>query len=372
MVGGILLANAGSYIWFPVLVATLGGTDSGFWAGVVMCMTYVGRLLATFCYEGVAARAGGRGGVFLGTALEAVALGLMGFADGVLVYSVLAFFIGFGSGTSFPGLKNVLVSFPEEERPKAFSAFQMAGQVGLFGGALLGAVLTDVDLRTLFCVVFAPLPRLLPDHHRSHPQDPVRQGSGGRARPRPSDQPDRVQGHRGARRHPLLPAVCRLLVPVARLRGRHPLHMAQYAPQWAPSAPFWITGLSILVLQYPLFELFDDKFGPGTVLAVWNARCTRAVRSARRGRGQTGRRERRRPGRRRRSGCGERRTGEQRCRRRTPHTARTVGEWGMCACGRAVVSGGSDRSGTRGLPGGRCGGSPCPGSSPPTSRSRRR
>ncbi|MFD0394148.1 MFS transporter [Streptomyces nogalater] len=154
VVGGILLANSGSYIWFPVLVATLGGSDSGFWAGVVMCMTYVGRLLATFCYEGIAARSGIRTAVFLGTALEAVALGLMGFADGVLVYSVLAFFIGFGSGTSFPGLKNVLVSFPEDERPKAFSAFQMAGQVGLFGGALLGAVLADVELRTLFTVVF--------------------------------------------------------------------------------------------------------------------------------------------------------------------------------------------------------------------------
>lgn len=49
---GIFLAHIGNFIWFPVLVASLGGTDSGFWAGVVMCMTYVGRLAATFFYEG--------------------------------------------------------------------------------------------------------------------------------------------------------------------------------------------------------------------------------------------------------------------------------------------------------------------------------
>jgi MFS family permease len=152
---GIFLAHIGNFIWFPVLVASLGGTDSGFWAGVVMCMTYVGRLAATFFYEGVAARIGIRGAVFAGTATEAVALCLMGFGDGVAVYSVLALLIGLGSGTAFPGLKNILVSYPDDERPKAFSTFQMSAQVGLFGGALVGGLLADVDLRTLFSVVFA-------------------------------------------------------------------------------------------------------------------------------------------------------------------------------------------------------------------------
>ncbi|MBL1082159.1 MFS transporter [Streptomyces actinomycinicus] len=274
VVGGILLANTGSYIWFPVLVATLGGSDSGFWAGVVMCMTYVGRLLATFCYEGVAARAGVRGGVFLGTALEAVALGLMGFTDGVLAYSVLAFFIGFGSGTSFPGLKNVLVSFPEDERPKAFSAFQMAGQVGLFGGALLGAVLADVELRTLFTVVFVFFTGFCLITSALIP----RGGFGG--------APDAADGRvplfsltafkgievRGATRYFLLSAAFWFL-SLGFVVGI-PLHMDEYVPGWAPSAPFWITGLSILVLQYPLFKLFNKRFSPGAVMAVGLAGMT--------------------------------------------------------------------------------------------------
>ncbi|MFI9358443.1 MFS transporter [Streptomyces lydicus] len=273
--GGILLANVGSYIWFPVLVATLGGTDSGFWAGVVMCMTYVGRLLATFCYEGIAARSGVRGGVFLGTALEAVALGLMGFTDGVLWYSVLAFFIGFGSGTSFPGLKNVLVSFPEEERPKAFSAFQMAGQVGLFGGALLGAVLAHVELRTLFSVVFAFFIGFCLIASALIPRSGFESAKAAGSRvPLFSLTAFKGIEVRGATRYFLLSAAFWFL-SLGFVVGI-PLHMAAYVPGWAPSSPFWITGLSILVLQYPLFKLLNKRFSPGAVMAVGLAGMTLA------------------------------------------------------------------------------------------------
>ncbi|MEU5578511.1 MFS transporter [Streptomyces huasconensis] len=283
--GGILLANVGSYIWFPVLVATLGGTDSGFWAGVVMCMTYVGRLLATFFYEGIAARTGVRGGVFLGTALEAVALGLMGFTDGVLAYSLLAFFIGFGSGVSFPGLKNVLVSFPEAERPKAFSAFQMAGQVGLFGGALLGGVLADVELRTLFSVVFAFFIGFCLITSALIPRGGFESAAAGGERvPLFSLSAFKGIEVRGATRYFLLSAAFWFL-SLGFVVGI-PLHMAEYVPQWAPSSPFWITGLSILVLQYPLFKLFDKRFGPGAVMAFGLAGMTVAFLAF--GAGRTG------------------------------------------------------------------------------------
>src|SRR5437763_5968184 len=122
---GIALAHVGNYIYFPILIATLGTRYSGFWAGFVMFLTYVGRLGSTFCYAGLNARLGNRGGVVAGVLVEAVALGLMGFVHGVAAYSVLAFFVGFGSGVSFPGLKNILAAFPEAHRAKAFSSFQM-------------------------------------------------------------------------------------------------------------------------------------------------------------------------------------------------------------------------------------------------------
>ncbi|WP_049648965.1 MFS transporter [Kitasatospora sp. MY 5-36] len=287
---GILLANTGSYIWFPVLVASLGGVDSGFWAGVVMAMTYVGRLLATFFYEGVALRIGIRGAVFLGTALEAVALGLMGFGTGVLVYAVLAFFIGFGSGTSFPGLKNVLASYPDDERPKAFSTFQMAGQVGVFGGAMLGAVLADVELRTLFSVVFAIFLAFCLAASSFIPRDgfqppaPVEPGGGAAARkPLFSTAVFKGIDIRGATRYFLLSAVFWFL-SIGFIVGI-PLHMERYVPQWAPSSPFWITGLSILVLQYPVFKFLIGRFSPAVVMAIGLTGMTVAFTALGAGRG---------------------------------------------------------------------------------------
>jgi len=271
---GIFLAHIGNYIWFPVLVASLGGTDSGFWAGVVMCMTYVGRLAATFFYEGFAARIGIRGAVFAGTALEATALGAMGFAGGVAAYSVLALFIGFGSGTAFPGLKNILVSYPDDERPKAFSTFQMAAQVGLLGGALIGGLVVDLNLRTLFSVVFAIFigfclasSAFIPRDGFAAPTESDESTTGTTPKP-PLFSTAVFKGIevRGATRYFLLSAVFWFL-SIGFIVGI-PLHMEKYASGWAPSSPFWITGLVVLVLQYPLFKALIKRLEPGTVMAV--------------------------------------------------------------------------------------------------------
>jgi len=271
---GIFLAHIGNYIWFPVLVASLGGTDSGFWAGVVMCMTYVGRLAATFFYEGFAARIGIRGAVFAGTALEATALGAMGFAGGVAAYSVLALFIGFGSGTAFPGLKNILVSYPDDERPKAFSTFQMAAQVGLLGGALIGGLVVDLNLRTLFSVVFAIFigfclasSAFIPRDGFAAPTESDESTTGTTPKP-PLFSTAVFKGIevRGATRYFLLSAVFWFL-SIGFIVGI-PLHMEKYASGWAPSSPFWITGLVVLVLQYPLFKALIKRLEPGTVMAI--------------------------------------------------------------------------------------------------------
>ncbi|UUU22287.1 MFS transporter [Streptomyces sp. DSM 40750] len=269
---GIFLAHIGNFIWFPVLVASLGGTDSGFWAGVVMCMTYVGRLAATFFYEGVAARIGIRGAVFAGTAMEAVALGLMGFGSGVVVYSALAFFIGLGSGTAFPGLKNILVSYPDEERPKAFSTFQMSAQVGLFGGALVGGLLADVDLRTLFSVVFAIFIGFCLASSAFIPRDGFGEPPTKEHKPPLSTAVFKGIEVRGATRYFLLSAVFWFL-SIGFMVGI-PLHMEEYAAGWAPSSPFWITGLAVLILQYPLFKFLIKHLRPGAVMALGLAGMT--------------------------------------------------------------------------------------------------
>jgi MFS transporter, DHA1 family, multidrug resistance protein len=266
---GIALAHVGNYIYFPILVATLGATYSGFWAGFVMFLTYVGRLSATFCYAGVTARLGNRRTVVLGVLIEAVPLGLMGFAHGVAAFGALAFVVGFGSGISFPGLKNILGAFPAERRARAFAGFQMACQLGALAGALAGGLFLGVPLPVLFGVVFAlflgyclAATFLIPaDPPAAPPADP------------PAARPglvslDVVRGLqlRGAGRYFLLSSVFWVL-SISFLVGI-PLHMSRYVPQWPTSVPFWVTGATLILAQYPAFRFMIRHLRPGQVMAV--------------------------------------------------------------------------------------------------------
>lgn len=262
---GIALAHVGNYIYLPILVPTLGDRYSGFWAGFVIFLTYVGRLLSTFFYEGVTARLGNRNGVVVGVLVEAFAIGLMGFASGIAAFSVLAFFVGFGSGMSFPGLKNILGKFPEEERPKAFSSFQMACQLGMLAGAVLGGLFVDVDLRVLFSVVFAlflvyclaafSMISVGQDEHRPE-------------QPSPLFSVSLLKGLRvgGGAQYFLLSSVFWALA-VTFFVGM-PLHMARFVPQWSPSVPFWISGLTLLALQVPVLKFLMKRYSSGQVMAL--------------------------------------------------------------------------------------------------------
>ncbi|HWO67383.1 MAG TPA: MFS transporter [Umezawaea sp.] len=265
---GIALAHVGNYIYLPILVPVLGAAYSGFWAGFVIFLTYVGRLLSTFFYEGLIARLGNRNSVVVGVLVEAFAIGGMGFVSGVAAFSLLAFFVGFGSGMSFPGLKNIIGKFPEEDRPKAFSSFQMACQLGLLGGAMLGGVFIKVDLRVLFTVVFGLFLiyclaafSLIPADKKDDDAKPA------------AETPlfstavlKGLSGVGGGAQYFLLSSVFWVLA-VTFFVGI-PLHMVTFVPEWFPSVPFWITGVALLALQFPTFKFMIKRFKPGQVMAI--------------------------------------------------------------------------------------------------------
>ncbi|MFD7721635.1 MFS transporter [Streptomyces sp. NPDC059814] len=264
---GIALAHIGNYIWFPHLISTLGVEYSGFWAGFVMFLTYVGRLSATFFYEGVAARFGTRSSIIVGIAVEAVALGGMGFAHGVLFYSLLAFFVGFGSGVSFPGLKNILGTLPEKDRPKAFSSFQMSCQLGVIAGSVIGGIFLGSSMAILFLVVFVLFAGYCAAAASFIPAD-----AGAKADPSAARAPlvnvAILKGLQlgGGGSYFLLSSVFWVL-SITFLVGM-PLHMEEFVSEMPVSTPFWITGLALLVLQYPAFRYMSKRLRPGQVMGV--------------------------------------------------------------------------------------------------------
>lgn len=268
---GIALAHIGNYIYFPLLVSNLGVAYSGFWAGFVMFLTYVGRLVSTFCYEGASERLGVRGGIIAGVAVEAVALWGMGFVHGIALYSVLAFFVGFGSGMSFPGLKNILSRFPEADRPKAFSSFQMSCQVGAITGALVGGLFVGVDMRILFSAVFALFAVYCLAAVFVIPAD-IAEDAQAAAEPGAQKAPlfsiAVLKGLRlgGGGRYFILSSVFWLL-SISFLVGI-PLHMQEYVKGLSISMPFWITGITLLALQVPVLRLMNKHLQPGQVMAV--------------------------------------------------------------------------------------------------------
>ncbi|GAA2816360.1 MFS transporter [Kitasatospora paracochleata] len=274
---GIALAHIGNYVYFPLLVSNLGVAYSGFWAGFVMFLTYVGRLTSTFSYEGLSQRIGVRGGIIAGVAVEALALWGMGFVHGVAAYSVLAFFVGFGSGMSFPGLKNILSTFPEADRPKAFSSFQMACQLGAIGGALIGGLFVHLSMAVLFSTVFALFAVYCLAAVFVIPADTAPADTAGApAAKAPLFSLAVLKGIRlgGGGRYFVLSSVFWLL-SISFLVGI-PLHMQEYVKGLPISMPFWITGITLLVLQFPVLRLLNRHLQPGQVMAVGFAAMTAA------------------------------------------------------------------------------------------------
>ncbi|WP_047236428.1 MFS transporter [Chromobacterium subtsugae] len=260
---GIALAGIGNFIYFPHLVATLGSSYSGFWAGFVMFMTYVGRLSATFSYEGFSARVGKRHGIVIGILVEAVALGLMAFAHDVVAYSALAFFVGFGSGTSFPGLKNVLGEFPEAARAKAFSSFQLASQSGIILGALAGGLFSNAQMPLVFLVVFLLFIGYCIAAYFVIP---------GETHPTKRDVPLFNAGilkglELGEGTFYFLLSSLFWLLSLNFVVSM-PLHMQAYVKELPLTVPFWITGVAMLLLQMPIFRFFNGRFPPGYVMAI--------------------------------------------------------------------------------------------------------
>jgi MFS transporter, DHA1 family, multidrug resistance protein len=262
---GICLAHIGNFIYVPHLVSSLGMSRSGAWAGVVVSMMYVGRLLASLLAGGLAERYGRKRVIVLGILAEALAILGFGLTHHVLAYTALALVVGLGSGASFPGLKATLSEVPEAERPRAFSGLQVAMQIGIIVGAVLGGVITQHNSRTMFLGVFV----LFLGYSAAvalftEPDARIRKEAlpGPILRLTPPSKWS-VWPYFG----PFVVSSMFWFLYIQFVIGI-PLHISWLTPQLSVSTPFWITGLMTLLVQVHLYQYVSKRMGDLTLMLI--------------------------------------------------------------------------------------------------------
>ena len=152
---GVALASGGLAFYLPLMLSTVGLAHSGAWAAGILFGTNLGRLVGSH----LASRHGvftQRRGVIVGNILlEGVALFSMAFIDAPWGLVAVATLAGLGSGLSFPGMKSFLMRLPGVDSARVFAGLSLALRLGMAFGYLAGALVGTDRLTTVFSVLLA-------------------------------------------------------------------------------------------------------------------------------------------------------------------------------------------------------------------------
>ncbi|HLB57048.1 MAG TPA: MFS transporter [Coxiellaceae bacterium] len=265
---GIFLAYTGNYIYLPLLISKLGVEYSGFWAGFIICMTYVGRVSATFFYSFISKKYGIRNTISLFVLIEGIALFGMGFSNTRMIYSLLALCIGFASGISFPSLKHMLSSLPEKVRLSAFSRFQLASQAGLIIGAIIGSIWVGPQMSAVFLVVFLFFLSyafiifiFVPADHK----DKIIREDNNKVSLLDFSMLKNVRFP--AIKYDLFLSLFYWFLFMSFMVDM-PLYIKSYLPILSVSMPFWLTGSVLLLFQMSFSKYAEKTFGTSATLAI--------------------------------------------------------------------------------------------------------
>jgi MFS family permease len=262
---GIGLGYFGNFLYIPHLIATIGTSYSGTVAGLIIFLTYLGRLIASLVAGGLADRYGRKEMIVLGSFVEGVALLGFGFCSTIWEYFVLATVVGISSGISFPGLKATLSDLPKEIRGVAFSKFIVASQIGTIVGAGIGALINNASLKNIFVVVFFIfltyslsilfLLKSPKDQKSTKPYSPILKVK----HPREWEV-SQVFG--------IFVVSSFFWFFYGQFVVGIPLHIKWLSTDLNVSTPFWITGTLTLILQVGLFKKISSHFKEDRLLVA--------------------------------------------------------------------------------------------------------
>lgn len=264
---GVAIASGGVALYTPLIVSETGKNFSGFWAASILFGLNLGRVIGSF--------AGSRfsravnhplmvcGNIFL----EGIALYCMAFLQQAWALALFAVLAGFGSGLSFPGLKNYLLKLRDLDQSALFSRLAFAIRMGLVSGYLMASWVPHESLRLVFLIVLVTFitygifmliaMRAISEHEKQYLAlhttlaQQERQAS---TRQTNSASQDIAETGQRTTELPILFYLsnamfwCFAIQPMIGFS----LHIPKFTPDIPVSTPFWISALVIIFFQIPI------------------------------------------------------------------------------------------------------------------------
>jgi hypothetical protein len=152
---GVALASGGIAFYVPLMLSTVGLAHSGAWAAGILFGTNLGRLVGSHFASRHGVFTQRRGAIVANILLEGVALFSMAFFAAPWMLVAVATLAGLGSGLSFPGLKNYLLKLRDVDSARIFAGLALALRLGMALGYLAGALVGAAHLTAVFTALLA-------------------------------------------------------------------------------------------------------------------------------------------------------------------------------------------------------------------------
>jgi MFS family permease len=278
---GVALGAGGVAFYVPLMLSQVGQHFSGVWAASILFATNLGRTLGShfgsrhsFFTERPAA-------IVSSILLEGLALFSMALLHAPWAFATVALAAGLGSGLSFPGLKNYLLKLKDLDSARLFAGLSMAIRLGMLFGYFSGALVTARHMTAVFTAIlmmfigYATFMRLAigdilanPPSEPQAPQEPASTTTA--ARP--------ITASVEARQPALISLLLSNVVfwfltiqPTVALT----LYVPRFVPGMSVSTTFWISSLTVLLLQMRVTRVAKNAdshlgfllFGYGSLLA---------------------------------------------------------------------------------------------------------
>jgi len=254
---GVALASGGIAFYVPLMLSAVGLAHSGAWAAGILFGTNLGRLVGSHFASRHGVFTQRRGAIVGNILLEGVALFSMAFIKAPWGLVAVATLAGLGSGLSFPGMKSCLMRLPGVDSARVFAGLSLALRLGMALGYLAGALVGANHLTAVFSVLLVMfvgyagfMDLAMRDIESAPAEAPSLAARREEATPAPpGDTPLAIA------LTPMLLANAVFWFLTIQPTVTMSLYVPRYVPGLAVSTTYWVTTVTVLLLQMRVTRL---------------------------------------------------------------------------------------------------------------------